>query len=431
MAKGVAGVVPVTDRERVELDSATHLPPLHAITHDVHVLLETLGYLGIVLIDLEPFGSVEMEFGRSAYNELLGKVAREAGALRSEVLGSGDLLCTVMPYGEQIAFFLEGPRRGGDFSHRELEQVAARIHVAFMARLAAVLSPFGITAAPRVGFALVLSNAMVQPERLVYRGLDEARRIAASQELHVAARARERLRDILINEQLRMFFQPVIDLHDGGVHGYEALVRGPTDAGFEMPAALFHLASTAKLSGEMLRACFRCAMESATDLPAGADLFLNVTPGLVNDPRFREALLESEEGAIPPSRIVIELSESVAVRNYELLERGLSDLRNAGARLAIDDVGAGYANLTHVVRLQPDYLKLDMSLVRDVHIERAKRALVRSLLVASEDIGAKVVAEGIEKDEERATVVELGVRLAQGFLWGRPGPGFAVPRLSP
>ncbi|HSI03217.1 MAG TPA: EAL domain-containing protein, partial [Myxococcota bacterium] len=119
------------------------------------------------------------------------------------------------------------------------------------------------------------------------------------------------------------------------------------------------------------------------------------------------------------------------VRNYELLGRGLSELRKAGARLAIDDVGAGYANLAHVVRLKPDYLKLDMSLVRDVHIERAKRALVRSLLVASEDIGARVVAEGIEKEEERATVVELGIPLAQGFLWGLPAPGFAVPRRHP
>ena len=430
MGKSASGVVPVTDRERVELDSATQLPPLHAITHDIHVLLESLGYLGIVLIDLEPFGSVEMEFGQEAYNTLLGEVAREAGALRSQVLGGGDLLCTVMPYGEQIAFFLEGPRRGADFTHRELEQVAAKIHVAFMGRLVKVLAPFGINAAPRVGYSLVLANAMVQPERLVYRGLDEARRIAASQELHLAARARERLRDILINDQLRMVFQPVVDLRAGDVHGYEALVRGPVDAGFEMPAALFHLASTAKLSGEMLRACFRCAMDSATELPAGADLFLNVSPGLVNDPRFREVLLDAKEGAVPPSRIVIELSESVAVRNYELLERGLADLRAAGARLAIDDVGAGYANLAHVVRLKPDYLKLDMSLVRDVHIERAKRALVRSLLVASEDIGAQVVAEGIEKDEERATVVELGVRLAQGFLWGHPGPGFAVPRVT-
>ncbi|MEO0815029.1 MAG: EAL domain-containing protein, partial [Myxococcota bacterium] len=101
--------------------------------------------------------------------------------------------------------------------------------------------------------------------------------------------------------------------------------------------------------------------------------------------------------------------------------------RGRGVRIAIDDLGTGYSNLGQIMRLHPDYLKVDMSLVRDVHTDRAKQALIESLIRVSESLGSEVIAEGLEVIEERDTLAGLGVELAQGFFYAPPGEGFWQP----
>lgn len=418
-----------TTPTRFELDGASQLPPLHAITHDVQVLLETVGYLGIVVIDLQPLDVIEQEYGRAVYNDFILQVAQALGDVGREALSSGDLLCSIAPYGEQLALFLEGPRRSAGFTPRELEQVVDRMWLALAPRILSLLRPFDLHAKARLGYALVLSNVMVQPERLIYRGIEEARRMAVDYERRMSTRAREILRDILVNRQLRMVFQPVVEITSADVRGYEALVRGPAQSGFGTPATLFELAGNANLTGELVRACFECAFDSVYEMPLDSSLFLNVTPALLHDEHFRRRVLAPDGRGVPPGRIVLELSEHVAVRNYDFLARSLREAREAGVRLAIDDMGVGYSNLNHLLRLQPDYLKLDISLIRDVHNDAAKRALIGSMVVAAQAVGAHVIAEGIEQEAEREALIALGVPLAQGFLFGYPSPEFALPAL--
>ena len=134
-------------------------------------------------------------------------------------------------------------------------------------------------------------------------------------------------------------------------------------------------------------------------------------------PRFLEAI-----GDAPVERLVIELTEHERVEDYDSLGEALGRWRARGGRLAVDDAGAGFASLRHTLRLQPDIIKLDITLTRDIDRERAKRALASALISFAEEMGMTIVAEGIETQSELDALLALGVRYGQGFFLARPGP---------
>jgi EAL domain-containing protein (putative c-di-GMP-specific phosphodiesterase class I) len=153
-------------------------------------------------------------------------------------------------------------------------------------------------------------------------------------------------------------------------------------------------------------------------------LFANVLPALINDSSFRTGIMEGTNTHLKPSQIVLEVNEGVAVRSYDILSKGIAELRTSGIRVAVDDLGAGHTNLDQVLRLEPDYLKLDISLIRGVHQSPMKQALIESVVTMGRAVGATVIAEGIEETEERDTLISLGVAWGQGFLFARPQPSF-------
>ena len=162
-------------------------------------------------------------------------------------------------------------------------------------------------------------------------------------------------------------------------------------------------------------ACAAPAAARAT-IPEGAYLSVNMSPDAILSP-------EMERGARRRTRLeglVIEITEHDAVRDYARLASRLADYRGRGAKVAIDDAGAGHASMRHVTQLAPDYIKIDRSLIHDIHLDHAKRALVRSMVTLEKELGARVVAEGIESTEELRALRELGVPLGQGYLLARP-----------
>jgi len=168
----------------------------------------------------------------------------------------------------------------------------------------------------------------------------------------------------------------------------------------------------------------QCAVRSAGDLPEGTLLFANVLPALINDKSFRKGIIEGTNTHLKPSQIVLEVNEGVAIRSYEILAKGIAELRSSGIRVAVDDLGAGHTNLDQVLRLKPDYLKLDISLIRGVHQSPMKQALIESVVTMGRAVGATVIAEGIEETEERDSLIALGVAWGQGFLFARPQANF-------
>jgi EAL domain-containing protein (putative c-di-GMP-specific phosphodiesterase class I) len=134
-------------------------------------------------------------------------------------------------------------------------------------------------------------------------------------------------------------------------------------------------------------------------------------------PEFARGLL-----SVPPARVVLEVTEHAAVEDYGSLEQALRGHRARGMRVAVDDAGAGFASLRHILRLAPDLIKLDLSLTRDIHRDRSRRALATALISFASEIGAEIVAEGVEARDELEALAALEVGFAQGYYLGRPGP---------
>lgn len=212
-------------------------------------------------------------------------------------------------------------------------------------------------------------------------------------------------------------FQPIVDLRTGDdrplrVIGYEALARFP----YAAPPEWFGTAEGAGLRLELELACIRAAIEEFA-VDGEAFLTLNVSDDTLTSSRLSEAL-----AGIEPDRVILELSEEAAIRSYEATREALVGLTSLGYRLALDDVGSAEMDLWHVLRLQPAMVKLDISLTRDLDENYDNRALVHGVGVFTADLGAMVVAEGVERESEVHALLQLGVHLGQGYLLGRPAP---------
>jgi EAL domain-containing protein (putative c-di-GMP-specific phosphodiesterase class I) len=224
---------------------------------------------------------------------------------------------------------------------------------------------------------------------------------------------RSRIRAILDSEHMDIEFQPIFDLLDCRIVSLEALARFWTEP-MRPPSAWFAEATEVGLGVELELAAMRAALLRLDEFPADVAIALNVSPATALDPRFCELLLDVAE------RVVIEITEHAQVDDYDALRAALAPLRERGAQLAIDDVGAGFANLRHILRLAPDIVKLDLSLTQEIARDPAREALASSLVGFASGVGASIVAEGISSDEDLALLRTLGVDYGQGFHLARP-----------
>ena len=226
--------------------------------------------------------------------------------------------------------------------------------------------------------------------------------------------ARERVILALRTRSVDIALQPIVCLATGHVAGVEALARFHDGRG---PDAWFHDARIAARSRDLDELTFTTALASFAALPSDVYLSVNAGPELLMDAAFRDRVAEAD---VPLDRLVVEITEHARVPDYDLLNAALEPLRARGVRFAIDDTGAGYASLSHVLRLNPDIIKLDRDLITNLDHDRARRSLVTALVLLALDVGAAVTGEGVETAAQLATLRTLGVDQAQGYLLARP-----------
>ncbi|SDS69107.1 bifunctional diguanylate cyclase/phosphodiesterase [Pseudomonas granadensis] len=230
------------------------------------------------------------------------------------------------------------------------------------------------------------------------------------------------LSSILTQSGLHSLFQPIISLSERRILGYEALTRGPSNSPLHSPIALFAVARQAGRLSELEIACRESACRRFNEQKLPGKLFLNVSP---------ESLLEAahqpgrtlqllQDFGIPPSQVVIELTEQTPIDDFQLLQTALHHYRAMGFSIALDDLGAGYSSLRLWSELRPDYVKIDRHFIDGIHQDALKREFVGSILQIAKASRAQVIAEGIELPEELAVLTEMGVDLVQGYLLGRP-----------
>ena len=219
----------------------------------------------------------------------------------------------------------------------------------------------------------------------------------------------------LATHGLAMVFQPIVCLAAERIVGVEALARFAADP--PSPEHWFHRADHLGVGAELEVAAVRAALRRLADLPAPMYMSVNVSPASL--PTLLPYLSAS---AVDLTRVVLEVTEHGDIVDYASFTDLLEPLRSRGLRIAVDDTGAGYAGLQHILRLHPDLIKLDRSLVTGLDKDPAARALVRSLVAFSTEIGASLVAEGVETEAEHTTLHALNVALVQGYRFGRPAP---------
>lgn len=273
--------------------------------------------------------------------------------------------------------------------------------------------PVDYVAAAGLGWVVVLAVSAL----LVARHIDElGRRVdeqdASRRRLSAIVHRTERV--LADPASMEVALQPVVDVATGRWVAVEALARCPDNA---PPERWFTEAHEAGVGMPLELLAMEKALLTLPALPAGVQLSINASPALIVDPVFHE--LMSGMGR-HRQRLVIEITEHAAVAGYEDIRAALLPHREQGLRLAVDDTGAGYASFAHVLRLRPDIIKLDRSLLADIDHDAARRAFVTAIVLLALELDAGVTAEGVETAAELDTLRSLGVDTVQGYLLARP-----------
>jgi len=227
----------------------------------------------------------------------------------------------------------------------------------------------------------------------------------------------ERIQKVLdLPQALSIAYQPIVDLGTNEVIAAEALARFDVTP-YRPPNVWFTEAHHSGLGVELELLAITRALATLPQMPDGVALTINAGPQVVMCSELRDAVSRT-----PAQRLILELTEHAAIDDYPGLIGSLREIRRCGTRIAIDDTGSGYSSLSHILKLAPDFIKLDRDLVSDIDVDPVRRALAASLVMFAADTGAELIAEGVESEDELDVLLRLGVRYAQGYHLGHPGP---------
>lgn len=232
------------------------------------------------------------------------------------------------------------------------------------------------------------------------------------------------LEDIIDNGRLSAVFQPIIDFSTHSYTGFEGLIRGPENTPLHSPAQLFEAAELHGMRRKLERACRETVFRAFARLQLPGKLFLNSSPDCLDDELFFNGgtidLLQ--QIGISPGRVVIELTENQRINDYPDIHRALARYRDLGYRIAIDDLGEGFANLRMWSEIRPDYVKIDRHFIDGIAADTLKHHFVKAMQNLADSCSAKIVAEGIENEDDCLAVRDLGIAFGQGFLIAMPAP---------
>jgi EAL domain-containing protein (putative c-di-GMP-specific phosphodiesterase class I)/GGDEF domain-containing protein len=413
------------ENEHMLHDSLTGLPTLPIAIERSRQLFKERGELVVLYFNFVRYSKVEEIYG---WEKLDAVLETTASAVR-EFLDDdnlGDSRVAVSFTNDDDFIFFHVPASGvAAATEGEITEMVTRLQRAVGATIESVhgediAALFDIY----VGRAHLYYNPKIRLERVIYRGIREAQNASRSLEQRERSRRVNDLKTSLRDRAVYVDYHPIVVASTKAIFGYEALARGQLRT-LRSPEVMFDVAAEADLVWELSRLCRARALEGMnTRLEDGQLLFLNVDPTDFADPAF------TENEVTEPSRVVIEITERTAIKDYPKFRERLKAFRDMGYRFAVDDAGSGYAGLGSIANLEPDFIKLDISLINAIDTNFIKQNLVQTMVRFADDHNAKVIAEGVERAEEFKTVQELGVHLVQGFFLHRPQSASA-PIASP
>lgn len=380
--------------------------------------------LGLILIDATPLLEIERHYGSGPVCRALEALAQHVHSRVPKDLHESLLIAAGAPGDEHILLFLSRPYSDHVFYTQVLPRLAEDLRGDVAVCLKRIVYPY-LCQPPEIPVAhgITLYRPFHRPEAQIHR-LVELTESTAHFELERIRRERAAtLERILLEETLLTAYQPIVRLPGREVIGYEALMRGPAGSGLENPLSLFQVAQACDREYEVDRLCRRQALRNAKGIERDQKLFLNILPSSIHDPEFEDARIQTMLGelGLGPRNLVLEISEQKAIGNFPIFREATDYFSKLGFGIALDDIGAGFSSLGAVLELSPDFLKIDMSLVRGIQENPQKQELLRGLQTLAQKMNSTIIAEGIEAPGELEIVEALGISCVQGYLLGRAG----------
>jgi len=400
------------DMPRRLFHPVTGVVSLTSLFKDVAEMLSANPDITIAYIHLPNSELVEDRFGWEAHEAFIRMCTNYLQGVSSQLRKDRKDCLLVHAFADDYVLLI--PKQKDD------ETLEAMLSDGVMRHLSAMDHDLAAVSKIYVGLESLRAFSRVHNERLVYRGILEA----ASRAMDVGQRelmAQARVLDLVLKERnFQMHYQPIVTADTATIFGYEALVRCQADE-LRSPLVLFDIAERSGRTRPLNRALRDISVQALPDLPTAEHMFINLHVDDFTDPK----LLDPPELMLSNSaRIVLEVTERAAIQDFHTFKEHLDIMRSHGFLIAIDDLGSGYSALNTLAEIEPDFIKFDMSLIRGIDTNPVRQNLVRNMRAFADDLGVKVVAEGVETRGEYETVRDIGCHLIQGYYFARPALPF-------
>jgi len=380
------------------------------------------GALGLIAVDAGVLGEIERRHGAAAVRDSLSVLVESLLPTLQEALGAEPWILGQALEPERLLVFIPRPRSDRAFYTRTLPRLEDKVREHVSVAVQRIAYPYltGIFDIP-VGSSIVLHRPFHRAESEIQLLLRTALDAGCFEAERMRRERGGLLQKLILEEALSTIYEPIVALSTRQTLGYEALTRGPGGGPLASPMVCFNIAQRCGLDYELDTLCRRLALQNARGLRSDELLFLNILPSSVHDLDFSESGMRRalDELGISPGQIVFEISERQTIGNYTRFREAVHTMVELGCRIAVDDVGSGYSNLETAIELNPDFLKVDRTLIHLIHDDPQKQEILRGLVRLGHKMKAAIIAEGIECEEERTSLRELGVSYGQGYSIGR------------
>ncbi len=402
------------DHPKHLIDPSTGLPLLTSLFSDLRPVTEDSSGISVFYIHIPSSAIVEERFGWEALEAYKGLIANYLVGLTQNMRHERTHCLLARAFADDFVI-ITCFRENDNQLPSALADGITRHLSAIDEETAALLKIY-------VGSATGKTFLKIHPERQLYRMIQQAQTEATDvgrQNISLQVRVLDRC---IKGRTFNMLYQPIVNVEDHSIYAYEALVRCAAPE-LKNPHVLFNVADQGDRIWPLSRVLREMAISSVPQLPENAYLFVNLHPQDFDDPQLMapDPLLVQYA-----SSLVLEVTERTAIHDFNKFRRKLSVLRELGLRIAIDDLGSGYSALSHVAELDPDLIKLDMTLIRGIDESPVRQNLVRNMVAFASDLNAQVVAEGVETRQELETIRDLNCHLVQGFYLAMPSPPFVL-----
>jgi EAL domain-containing protein (putative c-di-GMP-specific phosphodiesterase class I)/GGDEF domain-containing protein len=399
------------------------LPTIIKVYPHLEAVFKESQYLACITVQVSHLQKIEYQYGSDLYGQLLSRITDLLKNLKDNAFRTDDIFVVDLVELDTFVIFLGSPRDKETRILDHLESIAERARTHLEQEIFRMFYPYlKEYSRPAIGYGLIIKNPMISNMRLMMQLIHDSREMGTFLANKHEYNSRYTLQRIIIEKQINSVFQPIVNLETLEIIGYEALSRGPKDTEFASPLLLFTFAAECGLSFELDRLCRKSAFGAIKKLKTDKKIFINTLTMTIHDPEFRGVYLKEllEDLKIKPENVVFEVSEKMAIDNYDMFRSAMRDYTDIGIVHASDDIGTGHSDLERIMELNPGFMKIDLSFVKDIDKNYIKQEIVKAMVTLANNIGSMVIAEGVETREEYEKLKELKVEYGQGFLLAKP-----------